>query len=120
MPPKLRIAVWYNLPSGGAKRALNDQLRGLKARGHEIVAWRPPVAQLDYLPIGDLVEEHEVPLDVREAPSRGQLAYLNYERAKMAATRDAMRRHSEAAAREIAAGGFDLLFASNCMRYHAP
>ena len=120
MPSKLRIAIWYNLPSGGGKRALNDHIRGLKARGHEIVAWRPPIPQTDYLPISDLVEEREVALDARKVSDKGRVRWLRYGLDSATAQRDAMRAHSESAAREIDAGGFDVLFANTCRLYHAP
>jgi hypothetical protein len=32
----MKIAVWYNLPSGGAKRALYYHVRGLVERGHTV------------------------------------------------------------------------------------
>lgn len=41
----MHIAVWYNLPSGGARRALSDQIRGLSARGHRVDVWRPALRQ---------------------------------------------------------------------------
>jgi hypothetical protein len=35
----MHIAIWHNLPGGGGKRALFDQVRSLAARGHR-VRWR--------------------------------------------------------------------------------
>src|SRR6516165_4331271 len=64
----MRIAVWHNLPSGGGKRALFDQVRDLVARGHEVEAWCPPTADRSYLPLSDVVREHVVPLMLK-APS---------------------------------------------------
>src|SRR5438270_5425310 len=46
----MKIAIWHNLPSGGAKRALHDQVVGLKARGHELEVWCPSSADPNYLP----------------------------------------------------------------------
>jgi len=40
----MRIAVWHNLPSGGAKRALYDHVRGLVDRGHSIESWCLPTS----------------------------------------------------------------------------
>lgn len=116
MPDKLRIAVWYNLPSGGGKRALHDHLRGLKARGHEIVAWRPPVPQADYLPISEIVEEHEVPLGELR---RGAPAQIGHLLRSTTALGESMREHSEAAAKAVDAGKFDVLFANSCLQYQA-
>ena len=61
----MKIAVWHNLPSGGAKRALHDQVRGLIARGHEVEVWCPPTSNRDFLPLGNLVPEHVVPLAIK-------------------------------------------------------
>src|SRR5689334_18846473 len=59
---KVRIAVWHNLPSGGAKRALYDHVRGLIERGHHVEAWSPPTIDRNYLPLESLVPQHVVPL----------------------------------------------------------
>ncbi|MHB1599044.1 MAG: hypothetical protein ACYCXY_09175 [Acidimicrobiales bacterium] len=58
----MRIAVWHNLPSGGGKRALYDQIRGLLELGHYVESWCPPSADQSFLPLGDLVTEHVVDL----------------------------------------------------------
>ena len=65
----MRIAVWHNLPSGGAKRALHDQVRGLVGRGHVVESWCPPTADQEFLSIGQLVPEHVVPLEMIDANS---------------------------------------------------
>lgn len=116
----MRIAVWYNLPSGGAKRALNDHLKGLKSRGHTIEAWRPPVMQLDYLPIADLVPEHEIPLDMIIGVGKNYWENITRHLVRQLRLRQTMERHSRLAAEEIAKGGFDVLFANTCMHYHSP
>ena len=120
MAPKLRIAVWYNLPSGGAKRALNDHLRGLVARGHTIEAWRPPVMQADYLPISDIVPEHVVAHGAPVGEGTGYADKVARHVIRQLTIRSTMRRHSRLAAAQIEAGGFDVLFANTCMQYHSP
>jgi hypothetical protein len=35
----MRIAVWHNLHSGGASRALQYHIQGLVAKGHEVEVW---------------------------------------------------------------------------------
>lgn len=116
----MRIAVWYDLPSGGGKRALNDHLQGLKARGHTIEAWRPPLIQADYLPIDRIVPEHEVPLDLPLAPGTTYWQNITRHLVRQIRLRKAMERHARRAAEEIAGGGFDVLFANTCRHYHAP
>lgn len=116
----MRIAVWYNLPSGGAKRALNDHLQGLKARGHTIEAWRPPVMQADYLPLSKIVTEHEIPLDMIVGVGKSYWENVSRHLVRQLRLRKTMERHSRRAAEEIARGGFDVLFANTCMHYHSP
>jgi len=118
---KLRIAVWYNLPSGGAKRALHYHLAGLKARGHHLEAWRPDVQQLDFMPISEVVEkEHVVPQTIKHIPDGPlvtKIGKIAKEPENMVASWDAQGR---ACAAEIEHGGFDVLFANTCMFFHAP
>lgn len=111
---KLRIAIWHNLPSGGGKRALYDQVKGLIERGHHVESWCPPSADQNFLPIGSLVSEHVVGLD--EPPSlavnwigrRKEMAWKTGRR--MAA----MEEHCQQCSDEITAGQFDLLLVHPC------
>jgi glycosyltransferase involved in cell wall biosynthesis len=112
----MRIAVWHNLPSGGGKRALYDQVRGLLARGHHVEAWCPPTADQTYLPLGGLIAEHVVPL----APTvrtdwDGRLRVPARVERRLAA----MDAHCRTCAAAISAGGFDLLFAQSCLFFRA-
>ena len=118
----MRIAVWHNLPSGGGKRALYDQVRGLVERGHEVEAWCPPTADRGYLPLAELVREHVVPLSLaahtESAPSLVQKLHPLHWSAQLRLR--AMDRHSRECARQIEEGGFDLLFAGCCILFHTP
>ena len=117
----MRIAVWHHFHSGGGKRALHDQVRGLVARGHHVEAWSPPTADLGYLPMAGFCAEHVEPLEV--APGRGRrpmwgrkLAMLDDLRARLAAMRD----HERRCVARIRAGGFDLLWANSCYWFAVP
>lgn len=110
----MRIAVWHNLPSGGGKRALTEQLSGLARRGHAIRAWSPPTADLAFLPLNEAIEEHVVPLAWDAGRDTLRFRWLRkYEdiRLKIAA----MDRHCVQCAEEINTGDFDVLFAQSCM-----
>jgi glycosyltransferase involved in cell wall biosynthesis len=64
----MRIAVWHNLPSGGGRRLLGDQLRHLVAAGHQLHVWTTPQSlhELQALPAGsDGVDTHVVDLRLR-------------------------------------------------------
>ena len=111
----MRIAVWHNLPNGGGKRALYDQIRGLIARGHIVEAWCPPSADQSYLPLSELIPEHVVPLasplrDLRHTSARGP---------KLLRTIGPARRHCRECMEVISRGRFDVLLAGTCQFYHA-
>jgi glycosyltransferase involved in cell wall biosynthesis len=117
----MRIAVWHNLPSGGAKRALYDQVCGLLARGHEVEAWCPWTADQNYLPLSNLIREHVVPLKLKahlESPPTGiQKLHPLYWSAR--GRMRAMDQHCLDCSRQMEGKGFDLLFAATCMFFHA-
>ena len=116
----MRIAVWHNLPSGGGKRALYYHIRGLLERGHTVKVWCPSTADQRYLPLGDLVVEHVLPLDV--GAQRAGKGWVSEARAlsRKVRTLKAMDEHCQRAAEEISHGGFDMLFANACMFFRAP
>jgi len=107
----MKIAVWYNLPSGGAKRALYEHVRGLVARGHHVEAWCPPMADRAFLPLSDMIEEHVVDLD-RHNPLRWtdevQLTLRSERSIK------ALQDHCRTCASDMERRGFDILFANSC------
>jgi glycosyltransferase involved in cell wall biosynthesis len=108
----MRVALWHNLPSGGGKRALYDHVSGLLARGHYIESWCPPTADQEFLPIGDLVLEHTVPLDTFEGRNwRNYAARLAGQGTLIPARLKALDRHSQRCAQEIDRGGFDVVLA---------
>ena len=119
MGKKLKIAVWHNLPTGGARRALFDHVRGLVSRGHEMHIWRPPVPSPDWLDMSSLAKETVVPLEFGEEGS-GYFGKLLRHFQRQTVLVNAMTKHSEECARQINAGGFDLLFANTCRHFYSP
>lgn len=116
--PRRKIAVWYNVPSGGSKRQIFLHLRELLKRGWEFEAWRPPLRQEDYLPIGSLIPEHVVPLERKQLRS-GPLKLLDIasrERFNL----DAMEAHSRSCASEMRQRGFEFLWANTCLDRATP
>ncbi len=112
----MRIAVWYNLHSGGGKRALYHQVKGLTERGHTVEVWSPPVEQKDYLPLSDFAKEHIVPLAFDPTESAGDFARLFAKNRYVYKRQAAFEEHCARCAEEINAGGFDLLLAHPCFR----
>ncbi len=53
----MKIALFYNLPPGGAKRALFEHVRHLRARGYVVDAYLPSTATEAYLPLDDLCQQ---------------------------------------------------------------
>ncbi|MDR3458988.1 MAG: glycosyltransferase family 4 protein [Verrucomicrobiae bacterium] len=111
---KLRIAVWHNLPSGGAKRLLWHYIDGLSKRGHYVEAWCPATADQKYMPLGGLCTEHILPFTLPEEKKTLPLLGWIADRATMQARIAALREHGRECARQITAGGFDVLLANSC------
>ena len=104
----MRIAIWHNLPSGGAKRALHQQVTGLLADGHYMESWCPPSASQTYLPLSGLIKEHVV-----DRP--GNLSRLGRMRNAVAGqptTIVSLEAHCRRCATEMNEIGFDLLLAN--------
>lgn len=111
----MRIAIWHNLPSGGGKRCLFDQVRELRQRGHSIEVWCPSTANRSFLPLEPFAREHVLPLDWEPRRARGRVAEFLWHYESWKFRLEAMRRHCEQSAAEINRGGFDLLFAHTSM-----
>ena len=47
----MKLAVFHNLPSGGALRALYDKIRYLEERGHSVTLYTFTSAEEDFLPL---------------------------------------------------------------------
>jgi glycosyltransferase involved in cell wall biosynthesis len=56
----MKIAVFHNLPSGGAKRALYGFVNYLTKAGHSIDVYVPSTANEDFFPLRDLANEVKV------------------------------------------------------------
>lgn len=113
----MRIAVWHNLPSGGGKRALSDQVRGLRRRGHDIEIWCPSSADRTYQPTADLAPEHVLPLRWNEvSATRSTLAerirWTLLDRTRNLAE---LERHCRACAEQINRGHFDVFVAHSSL-----
>jgi len=113
----MKIAVWHNLPSGGAKRALYHHVKGLLALGHSVESWCPTSADQLYLPLSELITEHILPIPNVSGLNKnifGTLAdYYNF----IVRDRKAMEKHCQKCAEEINNGGFDILFVNTCLKF---
>lgn len=116
----MKIAVWYNLPSGGGKRALYNHVKGLIALGHHVEVWCPTIANRSFLPLSDLVPEHVVPIDWDMTPAPNQFIRLLRARWNVPRKIKVMHDHCRRCGEEIHAGKFDILFANSCQLFYAP
>jgi glycosyltransferase involved in cell wall biosynthesis len=107
----MRIAVWDNLPSGGGKRALHEQVKRLAARGHAIESWCPDTAETMYLPLAEFGPQHVLPLGRGRYAGRSRIwaiqAWLNLRdtRRELAA----LERHARECAEAIDRSGADVV-----------
>lgn len=60
MKKTLKIAVFHNLPSGGAKRALYDHVKYLVSSGHEVDVFVPETANENFLSLIELANNFKV------------------------------------------------------------
>jgi glycosyltransferase involved in cell wall biosynthesis len=110
----MKVAVWHYLPSGGGKRALYDHVRGLLERGHHVESWCPPGADQQFLPMGDLVIEHVVPMAEHDAGTSHRALSLATNGASRTFLRlRAFDDHTRRCAQEIDEGRFDVLLAAS-------
>ena len=60
MQEPLKIAVFHNLPSGGAKRALYGYVEYLTKTGNQVEVFVPSTANEDFLPLRDVASHVHV------------------------------------------------------------
>jgi glycosyltransferase involved in cell wall biosynthesis len=81
MKSNLRIALFHNLPSGGARRAIFEFTKGLVARGHRVHEFRLSTANSTFLNMADLtIGETVFPFEVpkyKRLPIPGITPYAN-------------------------------------------
>ena len=105
----MKIAVWNDLNSGGGKRALYNHVKGLIDRGHEVVSFCPDSADIKFLPLSELVEEHVFPLN--NGTKKRRLS--SYFSSKMKVRTEEMLLNCKECADVINNGNFDVLFANS-------
>jgi len=112
----MRIAIWHNLPSGGGKRALYNQVKGLKERGHYLEAWTTDMASKDYLPLSNLIVEHILPVksNIYKACSIENPIKRIQKQIKI------MHEHYKLCVHDIESQSFDLIFANSCSFSYMP
>jgi len=109
----MRIAVWHNIPGGGAKRALYYHVRGLVERGHSVEAWCPSTSDRNDLPLSELITEHVLPIDIgQKGKSAARISPLRLYSDQLRQAK-ALDEHCRLCADEINRRDFDILFANS-------
>lgn len=111
----MRIAIWHNLPSGGGKRALYDHIKGLVELGHHVEAWCPSTADINFLPLRDIIPEHVIPLEWPTNLGSNRKWDLTYDYRLITKQLRVMEAHCSQCAQEITDAGFDILISHPCM-----
>lgn len=117
----MRIALFHNLPSGGAKRHTREQARQLSQRGHVVVEICPSSAEVDLCSLAPFTSERQVyPFPVPPLTTRipGLTPYVHLAQGLVLLRRlDAVQRRI---ATDIDEGGFDMVLAQDCRFALAP
>jgi glycosyltransferase involved in cell wall biosynthesis len=111
----MKIALFHNMPSGGAKRHTFEQVRELVKRGHELVEYAPSTADQEYASFAPFVtSQHIYPFTGWQGGYHLPLIspYLN----AIAGARilDNLTSLSRQIAAEIDQSGFDLALVKDC------
>lgn len=118
----LRIAVYHDLPSGGAKRTVYAQVAGLTERGHRVDCFVTSAAEETFLPLREAADQVTV-VEVPEPPDREKmlagrpspLDLLRWTRLYLG-----VRRANRSVARVVDAGEYDVLLVHPSQFTQAP
>jgi glycosyltransferase involved in cell wall biosynthesis len=113
----MKIAIWYNLPFSGAKRALIAHIEVLLKRGHEIEVWAPDtIYDESFMQVSLPIKEHVLPLAekfnaIKPSKYAHRVIFRTIKRI------DLMKEHCRACAEEINNGGFDIALVHCCATF---
>ena len=113
----LKIALFHNLPSGGAKRHTYEQVRELARRGHQIEEFTFSTANREFMPLSDYAQATHVyplkwiPLQHIGIPGLGPYVHLLQNLSNLRR----LDRVSRQMAADMDVEHFDLVFAKDCM-----
>ncbi len=109
----MRIAVYHNLGSGGAKKALYHIVTGLRKRGHDIDVYTTSLADHAFYDLRPHVNSYHIE-PVRPVPNGG------FEPLTMLRRIRALKQAERRVADRIHAGGYDVAFVTNCHLFQHP
>ncbi|MBU2593893.1 MAG: glycosyltransferase family 4 protein [Candidatus Edwardsbacteria bacterium] len=106
----MRVAVWYNLPSGGAKKALYYQIKYLLERKHYVEVWCPSIANRSFMSLADIVNENVSYIKWPSGSGKSPLGQIN-KYLNIGKKIKLLEEHTKEVAREINERKFDVLLA---------
>lgn len=107
----MKIGIWHNTGGGGgARRHLYQHVKGLLARGHEVVSCCPEFSAAGDHDIANLTHEERLPVKGTFEKGRFSHRRWNFNRA----LHDAMEQHCITAAKYLDQQNIDVLLATNC------
>lgn len=118
----MNIALYHNLPSGGARRAMVEIVKSLVARGHVVDEFCPETADRSFLPLEGIVRRRVVlPFQPRGVwQPRVPLVTPYITAARLSADLASLARANRRAAEAIDAGGYDIVFSQDCQLAQNP
>ncbi len=112
----MRIALFENLPTGGAKRALHDFAAGLYRFGHTMDLFTLSTAAHDYLPIDEFVSNKNI---YDFIPGKHRYFYIENAFIKMRDL-DLLDTLCRQIATDMNSGDYDLAFVHHCLIARSP
>ena len=112
----MKIALFHNLPSGGAKRHTYEQIRELARRGHKITEFAPSTAELDYCSLTPYISDRYI-FDAspqKDWKLRIPLLTPYIHAVNGMAKLQRTERLNQGIAHRIDEGNFELVFAKDC------
>src|SRR5712692_1101782 len=108
----MKIALFHNLPSGGAKRVVYEHARRLKALGHTLDLYTFETVDEKFLPLQDIVRK-TIRFPWLKSPNSGEIL------SRMLRLRRIQHWHEEIA-QAMNGEGYDLAYLHTCLATGAP
>lgn len=112
----MKLALYHNLSSGGARRAMVEMVKGLAQRGHQLDEFCPTTADRHFLPLDPFVRRTvRLPFHPRGVwTQRVPLLTPYLTAARLLADLAALSQVNRQAAAAIDAGNYDAIFVHDC------
>jgi glycosyltransferase involved in cell wall biosynthesis len=118
----MRIALFHNLPSGGAKRHTLEQLRELKHRGYSVVEYAPFSCENDFCSFTQFVDGQNYFKSDAVFPVQKRIPFITPYLNTLLGIRllKTTRRLNQVIAKEINKQDFDVIFVKDCQIMPSP